>query len=387
MKKAPRPRRPLSTSQAVPTWFLAVVTLPILLGLLWFGRDFLIPIALATLLFILNMALIDRLDSASIAGHSVPRWLAYVSVTAFMFLAFIGFGYILSNQAVAVSEAAPRYTARLASLKVEIENFLGTERVSVIERSIAEADVNTWLANFAASASGAIGNVGLVLLYLAFMLGERGAFAEKLPRLCPTPQEAKRLADALKSISLGVRQYMWINAVTSAMSGTLAFIVLKVLGVDFAASLALIVFILNFIPSIGSFLAVLFPTLLALLQFDTITPALVVVVVYGGGDAIIGNIVQPRLQGKSLNLSALMVMVALAFWGMMWGGVGAFMAVPLTVVIMIVCSQIPGLRPFAQLLSSDGVLPGDENNDPTTVAEEVVDPLGKPQVQPEGTAL
>jgi AI-2 transport protein TqsA len=274
MKKAPRPRRPLSTSQAVPTWFLAVVTLPILLGLLWFGRDFLIPIALATLLFILNMALIDRLDSASIAGHSVPRWLAYVSVTAFMFLAFIGFGYILSNQAVAVSEAAPRYTARLASLKVEIENFLGTERVSVIERSIAEADVNTWLANFAASASGAIGNVGLVLLYLAFMLGERGAFAEKLPRLCPTPQEAKRLADALKSISLGVRQYMWINAVTSAMSGTLAFIVLKVLGVDFAASLALIVFILNFIPSIGSFLAVLFPTLLALLQFDTITPAL-----------------------------------------------------------------------------------------------------------------
>jgi AI-2 transport protein TqsA len=82
--------------------------------------------------------------------------------------------------------------------------------------------------------------------------------------------------------------------------------------------------------------------------------------------------VQPRLQGKSLNLSALMVMVALVFWGIVWGGVGAFMAVPLTVVIMIVCSQIPGLRPFAQLLSSDGVLPGDENNDPTTVAEEAL---------------
>jgi AI-2 transport protein TqsA len=387
MKKAPRPRRPLSTSQAVPSWFLAVVTLPILLGLLWFGRGFLIPIALASLLFILNMALTDRLDSASIAGHSVPRWLAYVTATAFVVLAFISFGYIVSNQAVAVSEAAPRYAARLASLKVEIDTFLGSERVSVIERSFAEADVNTWLEKFATSASGAIGNVGLVLLYFAFMLGERGAFAEKLPRLCPTPKEAKRLADALKSISLGVRQYIWINTVTSAMSGTLAFIVLKLLGVDFAVSLALIAFMLNFIPNIGSLLAVLIPTLLALLQFDTITPALIVVVVYGGGDAIIGNIVQPRLQGKSLNLSALMVMVALAFWGMMWGGVGAFMAVPLTVVVMIVCSQIPGLRPFAQLLSSDGVLPRDENNDPTTVTEEVVDPLGKPQVQPEGTAL
>ncbi|MEP2027602.1 MAG: AI-2E family transporter [Paracoccaceae bacterium] len=347
----------------VPTWFLATVSLPIIVGLLWFGRDFLIPLALATLLFILNMALIDRLNSATIAGRAVPRWLAYIGVTALLFVLLAAFGYSVSNQAAAIAEAGPRYAARLASLEAQFETFIGAGRAAAVENSIQSLDVENWLAGFAVSTAGVIGNIGLILLYVAFMLGERGAFIEKLPRLCNTPDSAQQVEDILRSISTGVRQYMWINTATSAMSGTLAFIVLTILGVDFALPLALMVFLLNFIPSIGSFLAVLFPTALALLQFETIIPALIVVVVYGGGDAIIGNVIQPRLQGKSLNLSTFVVMVALTFWSMMWGGIGAFIAVPLTVVIMIVCSEIPGLQPFARLLSSDGILQKEQNTE------------------------
>jgi AI-2 transport protein TqsA len=345
----------------VPTWFLTIVSLPIIVGLLWFGRDFLIPLALATLLFILNIALISRLNSATIAGRAVPRWMSYIGVTALLFVLLAAFGYSATNQAAAIAEAGPRYAERLASLESQFEGFIGADRAAAIENSIQSLDVESWLTGFAASTAGVIGNIGLILLYVAFMLGERGAFIEKLPRLCTTPDSAQQVEDILRSISAGVRQYMWINTATSAMSGTLAFIVLKVLGVDFAFPLALMVFLLNFIPSIGSFLAVLFPTVVALLQFETIIPALIVVVVYGGGDAIIGNVVQPRLQGKSLNLSTFVVMVALTFWSMMWGGIGAFIAVPLTVVIMIVCSEIPGLQPFARLLSSDGILPKEQN--------------------------
>ncbi len=354
-----QPDRTTPGQQPVPTWFLAIVTLPILLGLVWFGRDFLIPITLATFLFILNTALIEHVDSASIGGYSVPRWLAYIGVTAVVFTILIGLGYLVSNQAAAIGEAAPRYAERLNSLEASVDAFLGDEITQNIEQAIEQADIRTWLLNFASSAGGLLGNIGLILMYFAFMLVERGAFAKKLPRLFASQQDAKRSSEILHSISLGVRQYMLINTVTSAMSGTLAFVVLMFLDVDFAVTLALFVFLVNFIPTIGSFLAVVVPTLVALLQFDTIIPALIVVVVYGGGDAIIGNIVQPRLQGKSLNLSSFVVIVALAFWGMMWGGVGAFMAVPLTVVIMIVCSQVPGLRPVAIMLSTDGILPGE----------------------------
>lgn len=358
---SPEQKRPVSKSvPVVPTWFLTIVTVPILVGMLWFGRDFLIPLALAILLFILNMALIERLDTATIAGRSVPRAVAYIAATALVFGLIVAIGYSIANQAAAMSEATPRYAERLSELKAQLEGFLGTERVEAVKRSLEEVDIKGFLTDFAASAAGIIGNVVLVLLYLAFMLAERGAFTEKLPRLCKTEAQASQVEKILKSISIGVQQYMWINAVTSAMSATLSFVVLSALGVDFAITLALAVFLLNFIPSIGFILAVMVQTAMALLQFDTITPALIIFVVYGGGDAIIGNIVQPRMQGKSLNLSTFVVMMALTFWGLIWGGIGAFVAVPLTVVIMIICSHIPGLQPYARLLSSDGVLPGEQ---------------------------
>lgn len=354
-------RAPVSL-QAVPKWFLTLVTLVILLGLLWLGRGFLVPIAVASFLLVLAMALIDRLDSATFAGHSVPRKLAYVIVIVFVFLAVIGLGYSVSHQLVAISEAGPRYVQRIASLKVQADELLGGDRVASIERAMDAADVNAWFAEFAASAGGAVGNIVLVLLYFAFMLAERGAFASKLTKLASTPEEKERLANSFRSISFGIRQYVWINTLTSGLSAVLAFVVLKALGVDFAIMLALLVFLFSFIPTIGSFLSLATLALAALLQFDTPTQALVVAVVYGIGDAIIGSVVQPKLQGRSLNMSSLMVMMAIAFWGIVWGGAGAFMAVPLTVVIMIICSQIRELRPFAVLLSSDGELPGDSDN-------------------------
>lgn len=342
-----------------PVWFMTTVTIPIIVAFLWFGRDFFVPIALATLLFILTMALIERLDAATIGKTRVPRPLAYFSATVLVIGLLIGLGYSVSTQAAAMGEAASKYNERLTELRSQLEGLVGTKVVASVERAIEGINFEGFLSELATSAAGMIGNIGLIVLYLAFMIAERGAFTKKLPKLCKTETQARQVEDILKSISIGVRQYMWINAVTSAMSATLSFVVLKLLGVDFALSLAFAVFLLNFIPSIGSFLAVVVQVIVALLQFDTITPALIIVVIYGGGDAIIGNIVQPRMQGKSLNLSTFVVMIALAFWGMMWGGIGAFIAVPLTVVIMIVCSQIPGLQSFARLLSSDGVLPGE----------------------------
>ncbi len=142
-------------------------------------------------------------------------------------------------------------------------------------------------------------------------------------------------------------------------------IVFKIVGLDFAVTLALLVFLLNFIPNIGSLLATTLPTLLALIQFDTLTPAVMIVVFYGGSDMIIGNVVQPAMQGKSLNMSTTMVMISLTFSGTMWGIVGAFMAVPLMMPTMIVSAGFPALRPFAVLLSGDGDLDTREEEEGT----------------------
>ena len=108
MNQSPQADVPTPTGQAVPNWFLTMIALVALLGLLWVGSSFLIPIAVASFLLILTMALIDRLDSATIAGHSVPRKFAFAITTVFIFLVVIGLGYLVSHQAAAISEAAPR---------------------------------------------------------------------------------------------------------------------------------------------------------------------------------------------------------------------------------------------------------------------------------------
>lgn len=344
-------------SYAMPTWFMVVLTAPIIIGLLYFGRDFLIPLAIALLLFILTAALVDRIDSVKIAGRPVPKWLARILGTGIIFFGFAAIAVILSNEAEEFVEAIPRYTARFQDLTVRIESLLGAQIVGALERSIAEVEIGSWISGLASSASGMLATFSLILLYLAFLFAERQSFAAKLELMAPDKSSASHVSSVLRSISEGVKQYMWINAATSAMSGAVAYLIFELVGLDFAATLALIVFLVGFIPNIGAFIGVALPSLLALLQFDSWTPLLIVLIGYGAADQIIANVVQPAMQGKSLNLSTFMVMVSLAFWGAIWGGIGAFLAVPLTVLLMIICSDIAPLRPLAILFSGDGKLP------------------------------
>lgn len=129
---------------------------------------------------------------------------------------------------------------------------------------------------------------------------------------------------------------------------------MKAVGVDFAGFWALLIFALNFIPYIGAWLGVVFPAALALIQFDTPTPFLLTT----GGLALIqfttGSIIEPRVMGTGLNLSPVIMLLSLALWGSMWGIAGMLLAVPLMVIVMIVCSHFEATRPIAVLLSADG---------------------------------
>jgi predicted PurR-regulated permease PerM len=130
--------------------------------------------------------------------------------------------------------------------------------------------------------------------------------------------------------------------------------VLTLIGVNYAALFALIIFLLNYIPTIGSLIGVVFPSVLALLQFSTAWPFVAVVVLLGVIQFCIGSLLEPRLMGRSLNLSPLVIILSLSFWGSIWGVTGMVLCVPLTVMLLIVCAQFPLSRPFAILLSVDG---------------------------------
>ncbi len=227
-----KPTRP-SVSHAVPGWFMAVVTVPIVIGLLYFGRDFLIPLAIAALLFTLTAALVDRMDRAQIAGRPLPKWAARVMGVVIIFLGFTAVAVVLSNEAEDFVAALPHYAERFQNLIAKLQTLLGARVVGAMERLIAEVDIGAWVSNFASSASGILATFSLVMLYLAFLFAERHAFLEKLPLMASKKSDADNVRTVLHSISGSVKQYMWINTITSAMSGAVAYVIFKLVGLDF----------------------------------------------------------------------------------------------------------------------------------------------------------
>jgi hypothetical protein len=124
------------------------------------------------------------------------------------------------------------------------------------------------------------------------------------------------------------------------------------------------VFFFYYIPTVGSILAIVAPAMLTLVQFDDLTPFLIVLLVFGTIQVVTANVIEPAIMGSTLNLSPLVVIVSLMVWGTIWGVVGMFLCVPITVVSLIVLAQFETTRPIACLLSSDSRIPGhgDENS-------------------------
>jgi hypothetical protein len=165
--------------------------------------------------------------------------------------------------------------------------------------------------------------------------------------------EFRRILDR---IGAEIQTYVWLKTLISAATAAACYVVMKVAGLDLAEFWALLIFALNFIPYIGSWLGVIFPAFLALVQFESPASILMIVV----GLTLIqftgGSIVEPRLMGTGLNVSPVFMLLSLALWGAIWGVIGMLLAVPIMVVFMIVCSHVSATRPIAILLSADGIL-------------------------------
>ena len=143
-----------------------------------------------------------------------------------------------------------------------------------------------------------------------------------------------------------------MRIVVSLLNGVVSGLWLWLMGVDFALFWGVLIFLLNYVPNIGSVIAAIPPTLLAFVQLGFPWAAFVVAgltVI----DQVIGNYLDPRLMGRTLNVSSLIVLLSVIFWSWIWGIVGALLAVPLTVTIILTCAHVPALQPIAVLLGGD----------------------------------
>ena len=361
-------------------------------GALYWMQDILTPLVLAIFLGFL----IDGLRRA------IQRYLPWVPDSAalplsllLILLAFIGSLWIIADGLGGFGAQLTRFGVRadgiiadvatalqlgdpknIPKLSVVINNFL-----SSLEPTQITAAAPALFRGFSGAAA-ILGFGFFVLVYLGFLLASGDNFRRKVVVLFPEREDRREAVHVFDRVRAGVEGYIWVQTVTGLMIAGVCWAVMAAVGLENALFWAFLIFLLSYIPIIGSVIAALAPPLFALVQFETYWQAITIFVVTQLVLQIVGNIVLPKMQADDQNIDPIVVLLSLAFWGAIWGVTGAFLSTPLTVMAMAIMAEFRGSRWIAVLLSGDGDPypeedPPDSHGDPPKP-----DPLPPPRPKP-----
>lgn len=330
-------------------WVIAVGVIAAILYLL---RDALTQFALALILWLAIDGLAEQLDKRI---PYTPKWLALpiALVLVLGMVALIGWVVVANLGAMAANFSL--YEARLDQLMAQTYATLHIQSAPpTLANLMARVDPGTAAAQVGSGVRNLGSDVAFILIYLAFLFPASAFMPRKFNFIFGRGEARTAARDVIHRIRQSMERYLWVQTVVSLMITALTYVTFIALGLENALFWAFLIFFLNYIPTIGSVVAVVLTTLVALVQFPSPTHALAVFFGVSIWQFLIGNFIQPRMTSDSLNLSAVVMLLALSIWGAIWGLAGAFLAAPLTVMLMIVLAQFHGTRWIAVLLSADG---------------------------------
>jgi predicted PurR-regulated permease PerM len=352
---------PLPAPRAAAARSLAVLLGVVLaVAALRLGRPVLVPLATGAFLATLGQPLRMRL------ARAVPDWLA-LTVTALMlvlgvlgFLAALGWslaeiGRELAERREALSAAAERARAWATQRGLPVPGGAAGGGGS----SGAPSGVAGAVGRGLGALGGTLAEVGLALAVAVLALAEARELRRRVERAL-APRTARETMAAVDESSHAFRRYVWVKTLTSLLTGVCSGLLALAFGLPLALVWGFLAFLLEYVPTIGSLLAVFPPTLMA--AADALggeggggaARVGLVFASFGALQLVLGNIVDPKLEGRLMALSPLGVLVSIVFWGWLWGAIGALLAVPLTVALAIVARHVPGMGGVATVLAGDG---------------------------------
>jgi len=340
---------------------ILVAALVIVIAGLKASSAIVVPVLASAMIAVLCIPAVNRLKS-----WKLPEWASVAIVFAGVLVGLVGLS-LLVGDAVAdfraeLSDADSSLNTALQERKAELFDVAPAAFQSYVRDAQDVFDVERFL-DTVATAAGALAdllsNTFFVLLTVVFILGEAAGFPRKLRvALIGTSGVAERYAGVVGS----VREYIRIKAYVSLATGALAALLVGMADVRYAVLWGLAAFVLNFVPNIGSMIAAIPAVLLAYIEWGW-QRALVVAIGYFVINTVVGNVIEPRMLGRKLGLSSLVVWLSLVFWGWVWGPVGMLLSVPLTMIVKIFLEHSEDLRWIAVLLGPAG---GEEAGRPTS---------------------
>jgi AI-2 transport protein TqsA len=290
--------------------------------------------------------------------YRLPGFLRIILVIGIMFLLIFMLGKLVMLNVADFQSRLPEYEAKfwdyanIILSRFEISRDQASEAIQAFLGKIQQSHLTfgSLIKSFSSSFFAFLGNVLWVILFMAFILAERESFTRRLVKQLGR-EKAEPVLESLQQINNSVQHYLGLKTLISLITGILVTIILTVAGVDFALLWGVLTFVLNFIPTIGSIIATLPPIAVTLFQSGSFGKTIFIGLLLLAIQFTVGNILEPKLMGRGLNLSALVVLFSLIFWGWLWGIPGMLLAVPLTGAIRIAMAQIEATKTFAVLIS------------------------------------
>lgn len=343
----PSRRDGMADAARVSIMILAAIAVGIMV---WAMRSILTPLALA--IFLLLM--IDGMARGISARVSwLPeRWSLPLAIVVIVAL-FAGAIWAVADNAAQFARSAAGYSTKLDMLIGQFAGRAGLEAPPTLEDLMADASPGRIVAALAGGLRRGGETAVFVLIYLGFLIAARRGFPDKLHTLFADQKavEADRLLERIRN---GVESYVWGQTIIAGIIALASAAIMAALGLQHVAFWTFLIFLASYIPVIGGAIGVLVPPLFGLLQFTDIGRPLIMLVGLELLHVAVGQVLQPRLHGRNLNLDPVVVVLSLAFWSMVWGVAGAFLSIPLTVIAMAILAEFPSTRWIAVLLSSDG---------------------------------
>jgi predicted PurR-regulated permease PerM len=292
-------------------------------------------------------------------------------------LLFGGTAFFVAQNATGFATQLVTYGPKLDAVIAQVATMAGVRHPPTFIGIIRGLDATKYLGLVAHAVQDFASTALFVLVYLAFIIASRRGWERKAVGLFPQREERQEAVVAFLRIRDGVERYLFVQTITGLMVAGLSWIAMVAVGLHDALFWAFLIFLAVYIPVAGGVFAGVAPPLFALVQFPGYTRAIILFAALQAIGVIIGNVVYPRMQGRSLNIDPVIVLLSLAFWSAIWGLTGAFLSTPLTVMAMVILAQFNGSRWVAVILSADGDPQQLKNKMPNEPPDKPVPPPSK----------
>jgi AI-2 transport protein TqsA len=341
-----RPQDPLEETHRVPSDFglihWALITLVILafLGAIYVAEAVIAPVAFSLFLIAIVWPLQSRLQAY------IPRLIALAISVLLLVVAFSGFASLIVWAFSRVGRWILINLSRFQALYNQMTSWLEEQGIAVASLWADHFNVS-WIVGLMQKLTGQVNTTLsfwlVVLVYVIIGLLEVEGTARKIETL-PNRRIARVLLAGSEETAAKIRRYMVVRTMMSVLTGVLVWAFAMLFGLPLAQEWGVIAFTLNYIPFIGPFIATLFPTLLAMVQFDTWQAVIVVFACLNVIQFVVGSYIEPRLSGTVLAMSPFVVLFSIFLWTFLWGLPGTFIGLPITIAVLTFCAQDPATR-------------------------------------------